>query len=148
MITDQLKNISRYRGLHAMIDIAIDWLESHDVTALENGRHSILGDDVFVNVMDARLRDREGAEYEYHDRYADLQLDLSGGELWQWSSAVPDFRSFDRARDCGSMSAEAHCTGRLGDGRFVLFFPGELHMPGCQSDTGAALRKAVIKIRM
>ena len=31
--------------------------------------------------MDADLRDAEGAAFEYHRRYADLQIDLTGGEV-------------------------------------------------------------------
>ena len=38
--------------------------------------------------------------------------------------------------------------GTLGEGRFVLFFPGELHKPGVARPGCAHVRKAVIKIRM
>ena len=39
-------------------------------------------------------------------------------------------------------------SGTLGEGRFVLFFPGELHKPGVARPGCAHVRKVVIKIRM
>ena len=39
-------------------------------------------------------------------------------------------------------------TGTLGEGRFVLFFPTELHKPGLVQHGCVGVRKAVVKIRM
>ena len=78
MITDTLENLSRYRGLHPNLDLAIDWLQHYTVGDLPNGRTEVAGEKVFINVMDADLRDAEGAAFEYHRRYADLQIDLTG----------------------------------------------------------------------
>ncbi|MFR3858014.1 MAG: YhcH/YjgK/YiaL family protein [Faecalibacterium sp.] len=38
--------------------------------------------------------------------------------------------------------------GALGEGRFVLFFPGELHRPGVEMPGCDRVRKAVVKIKM
>ena len=78
MIVDSFDYIACYKGLHPNLDKAIDWLNSHTLDALENGKTIIDGENVFVNVMDADLRDAEGAAFEYHRRYADLQIDLTG----------------------------------------------------------------------
>ena len=53
MITDTLANLARYRGLHKNLDTAIDWLASHDVSALPNGRTVIDGEAVFVMLSSA-----------------------------------------------------------------------------------------------
>ena len=78
MIVDSFDYIACYKGLHPNLDKAIDWLNSHTLDALENGKTIIDGENVFVNVMDADLRDADGAAFEYHRRYADLQIDLTG----------------------------------------------------------------------
>ena len=104
MITDTLAHLARYRGLHKNLDTAIDWLAAHDVTALPNGRTVIDGDAVFVNVMDAELRDAEDAAFEYHRRYADLQIDLTGAERWDWAaqgSPLVANAPYDAASDAG-----------------------------------------------
>ena len=86
MIVDSFDYIACYKGLHPNLDKAIDWLNSHTLDALENGKTIIDGENVFVNVMDADLRDADGAAFEYHRRYADLQIDITGGEGWGYTN--------------------------------------------------------------
>ena len=98
--------------------------------------------------MDADLRDAEGAAFEYHRRYADLQIDLTGGEYLGWASEGKDEGAFDETADCGFKSAPDHCGMTLGNGRFAIFFPGELHKPSCKTPDCTHVRKAVVKILM
>lgn len=149
MITDTLANLSRYRGLHKNLDAAIDWLAAHDVAGLPDGRTPIRGDEVFVNVMDAGLRDAEDATFEYHRRYADLQIDLTGAERWDWAAEgapLAQDKPYNAAGDAGFVAGPQQASGKLGEGRFVLFFPGEPHKPSCLCGACTRLRKAVIKI--
>ena len=151
MITDTLANLARYRGLHKNLDTAIDWLAAHDVTALPLGRTVIDGDAVFVNVMDAELRDADGAAFEYHRRYADLQIDLTGAEHWGWAaqgSALVPNAPYDADSDAGFVAGKEQAGGKLGEGRFALFLPGEPHKPSWECGVCTHLRKAVVKIEM
>ena len=124
MICDALENLNRYRGLHKNLETAIDYLTAyhvaHDLSDLPLGCTEVDGENVFINVMEAGLSP-DSARLEYHKKYADLQIDLTS----------PDAVS-----------------GVLGEGRFVLFFPGELHKPGVARPGCDHVRKAVIKIRM
>ena len=148
MLVDSFDYIACYKGLHPNLDTAIDWLNSHTLDALENGRTIIDGENVFVNVMDADLRDAEGAAFEYHRRYADLQIDLSGSEHWGWASEGRHEGEFSTESDVGFASGPEHAGGELGEGRFVIFFPGELHKPSCKTPGCDHVRKAVVKILM
>ena len=147
MIVDSFDYIACYKGLHPNLDKAIDWLNSHTLDALENGKTIIDGENVFVNVMDADLRDADGAAFEYHRRYADLQIDLTGGEGWGYETA-PGTEVEPYQPDIGKKDSEDAVFGALGEGRFVLFFPTELHKPGLVQDGCANVRKAVVKIKM
>ena len=147
MIVDSFDYIACYKGLHPNLDKAIDWLNSHTLDALENGKTIIDGENVFVNVMDADLRDADGAAFEYHRRYADLQIDLTGGEGWGYTN-LPGEEAGEFAGDIGFRTSPDAVSGVLGEGRFVLFFPGELHKPGVARPGCDHVRKAVIKIRM
>ena len=49
------------------------------------GSHAILGDKVFANVMAPTTRPEEGAHYETHHRYHDLQIDVEGRESFKVS---------------------------------------------------------------
>ena len=147
MIVDSFDYIACYKGLHPNLDKAIDWLNSHTLDALENGKTIIDGENVFVNVMDADLREADGAAFEYHRRYADLQIDITGGEGWGYTNE-PGEEVGEYTVDCGFQDSASVVSGALGEGRFVLFFPGELHKPGVARPGCAHVRKVVIKIRM
>ena len=148
MITDSLTCLDRYLGIHPALDTAIRWLVQHDPAALPNGRTEIDGQDVYINVMDAALRPAEGADFEYHRLYADLQIDLTGSEYWAWTFRAEPTGPFDPAADCGFAAGPEQSSGLLGEGRFALFLPGEYHKPSCISPASETLRKAVVKIRM
>lgn len=148
MITDMLSQLSRCRGIHKNLDTAIDWLETHDFAALPDGRTAIDGEHVFLHVMEADLRNAQDTPFEYHHRYADLQIDLTGSEFWEWSAADEPESAFDDSADVGFVSGTAHASGILGEGRFALFLPRELHKPSCLHTDCTHVRKAVIKIEM
>ena len=147
MICDTLEHLARYKGLHPNLDTAIDYLLTHDLSALPNGRTEVDGDEVFINVMDAALHPDAGYHPEYHKLYADLQIDITGGEGWGYATA-PGEEVGTFTGDIGFQNSPDAVTGSLGEGRFVLFFPGELHKPGVARPECAKVRKAVVKIRM
>ena len=151
MICDTLEHLERYRGLHKNLDTALDYLTAcrvgHTLTELPLGRTDIDGDNVFINVMEAELHPDEGSHPEYHHQYADLQLDFAGAEGWGYETA-PGTEVGAFAGDIGFRDSPDAVTGSLGEGRLVLFFPGELHKPGVIRPGCSKVRKAVIKIRM
>ena len=151
MICDTLENLNRYRGLHKNFDTAIDYLTAyhvaHDLSELPLGRIEVDGENVFINVMDADLHPDEGSHLEYHHQYADLQIDLTGGEGWGYETA-PGTEVEPYQPDIGKKDSEDAVFGALGEGRFVLFFPGELHRPGVEMPDCDRVRKAVVKIKM
>ena len=139
MICDDLKHLKRYQGLNKNLDTAIDYLQTHDLAALPDGRTEVDGDNVFINMMDATLHSDHGFHPEYHKTYADLQIDITGGEGWGYTN-IPG--------KCGFQDSASVVTGALGEGRFVLFFPTELHKPGLVQHGCVGVRKAVVKIKM
>ena len=147
MICDTLEHLARYNGLHPNLDTAIDYLLTHDLSALPNGRTEVDGDEVFINVMDAALHPDAGYHPEYHKLYADLQIDITGGEGWGYETA-PGTEVEPYQPDIGKKDSEDAVFGVLGEGRFVLFFPGELHRPGVEMPGCDRVRKAVVKIKM
>ena len=147
MICDTQQHLGRYRGLHPNLDTAIDYLLTHDLAALPLGRTEVDGEKVFINVMDADLQPQEGSHLEYHKKYADLQVDLTGGERWGFASA-PGTEVKPFAGDIGFVDTADAVTGTLGEERFALFFPLELHRPSIARPDCARLRKAVVKIEM
>ena len=147
MICDTLDQLHLYKGFHKNLDTAIEFLAAHPLDTLPLGRTEVDGDEVFINVMDADLKPHTGSHAEYHRFYADLQIDLTGGEGWGYTN-LPGEEAGEFAGDIGFRTSPDAVSGVLGEGRFVLFFPGELHKPGVARPGCDHVRKAVIKIRM
>ena len=146
MICDTLQHLTRYKGLCKNLDTAIDYLLIHDPASLPLGRTEVDGENVFINVMEADLSP-DSTRLEYHKKYADLQIDLTGGEGWGYTN-LPGEEAGEFTGDIGFRTSPDAVSGTLGEGRFVLFFPGELHKPGVARPGCAHVRKVVIKIRM
>lgn len=66
MIYDEIRNISRYRGISSNLDVAIDFLEKTELNNLPLGKTEILGDKVFANVMEAQAKDEKELSFEIH----------------------------------------------------------------------------------
>ena len=144
MIYDRLENLHLYRGCFKNLDTVIDWLNTHSVDDLPLGKTVIDGEDVFVNVMEAQTRPAEGAQYEVHGRYMDLQLNLQGGERF----AVGDGScEVDPEADAGFCGGTERTQSLLTNGWFVLFPTGEPHMPTLHpAGETTQVKKAVFKI--
>lgn len=133
MIYDGLAAIGRYRGMSRGLDVLIDWLGEHDVSELPLGKTQIDGDRVFANVMETKTKRFEDARFEFHHRYADVQVDLEGVECFKTTPGKTVVCvEYDEAADKG------HCheapdnddllDGTLAKGHFVMYVPGEPHM--------------------
>ena len=147
MICDTLEHLTLYQGFHKNLDTAITFLMACDLNTLPLGRTEVDGEEVFINTMDATLHSDDGYHPEYHKKYADLQLDITGSEGWGFTTN-PGREIGDFTGDCGFQDSASVVTGALGEGRFVLFFPTELHKPGLVQHGCVGVRKAVVKIRM
>lgn len=149
MIFDKIENAGRYIGLNPNLDTALRFLADTDLAALPEGRTEIDGDKVFVNVMGAQTDPDKGRDYEFHEKYYDIQTDLTGSETVRFGS---EYRSVTREYNSewdigmGQCDCEAEC--RLSPGRFVICEPKEPHQPGGSTDgEPMQIRKAVVKVR-
>lgn len=130
MICDGLDVIERYRGLYKGLDVLIDWLAEHDPADLPLGSNEIDGARVYANVMEARTRLPEDAQFEAHKKYMDVQIDLEGVEAFK---TIPGKLAWDDQAEDDFLLDEADMSnaidGTLEHARFVIFAIGEPHMP-------------------
>ena len=61
---------------------AIEYIQSTDLNSLENGKHFIDGDNLFVNIVDSNMKTPQQARLEVHDNYIDIQIPLSKPEIF------------------------------------------------------------------
>ena len=109
MIFDDLKNVTRYKGLHPNLDKAIDYLYEHRKDSFDLGRYEVDGDKVFLLVQENTLNQEANDQFEYHKKYADFHLLVAGHEYSAYGSQVVDEEvAFDEEADIGFV----HCQNR------------------------------------
>ncbi|MDE7444862.1 MAG: YhcH/YjgK/YiaL family protein [Lachnospiraceae bacterium] len=147
MIYDKIENIGRYLGISRNLDQALLYMKNTDLSLLENGKHIIDEDKIFINVMQA-MTDPDKKEYEFHEKYYDIQIDLVGTEDILFSTGYEEItRPYQEEGDIGMGICRCETRCHLSPGRFVICEPGEPHLPGVASGTeGEQIRKAVIKV--
>jgi len=135
---------STYRTL-SNLHRAVDWLNSHDMTLLPDGRTEI-GNGIFVSV--ASFTTKESNIYEAHRKYADIHYIISGEEkiLTAPVSAMSVTEEYNGERDIvlgECREGEEHI---IASGQYCITMPGEAHSPGRSVTSPAPVRKAVFKV--
>ncbi|MEY3883671.1 MAG: hypothetical protein RLZZ379_949 [Pseudomonadota bacterium] len=146
MILDTIANMERYAGVHPRFATVFDYISKTDLLALANGRHAILGQDLFGIVERVPGRSKSDAQLECHRKYIDIQLVLSGVDTMGWKpradcllavddyNASADIQFFYDAPDAWiATPANAYC----------IFFPEDAHAPLVGSQN---IHKIVFKI--
>ena len=146
---DRLEHIGEYADISAGFVKAVEFLKRGGFDRLAAGRYDIDGDDVFVIVNDAaELVSPSERRTEFHRRYFDVQIPLSGEETYGVAeldlSAVGDF---DEEKDIGFLTQKT-VPVTLTPGEFVIFHPGTCaHAPACSLSGPRTIRKMIVKVR-
>ncbi len=147
MIYDTLDNLERYVELSDNFATAVAFILMNDIEALPMGRTVIDGENVFVNILEAKTEPSESKDFEAHEKYIDLQIPLEGAELFEVAyGETKETKAYNTASDCKFMSGVASAAGSLPVGRFAVFLAEEPHKPGIRAQGSKKIKKAVFKI--
>lgn len=126
----------------------IQFIETLDLSNLSLGRHE-LGDGIFAMVQQYSTKDVEGAMYEAHKKYVDVQLMLSGEERMD----VSTLKSLVTTVDYTEVSDAQLFTHQKPDYTWLLyandlaiFFPEDAHCPGLTAKSTTQVQKVVFKV--
>lgn len=142
MIIDTLANLKDYATVHRDMPAVIDFLLTHNLTALENGRIK-LGDG-FINIQTINPKTKEEARLESHQKMIDIQIPIDGDEIMGFTSlcdAVP--ATYNEEKDITFHPGSADSYLHVRKGMFAVFFPQDVHAPGI---TNISMRKIVVKL--
>ena len=146
---DRLEHIGRYADISDAFASAAEFLKRTDLGSLAAGRHDIDGDKCFAIVNDsAELVPPCERKIEFHRRYFDIQIPLTGEETYGLAeldaSAVGEF---DTEKDIGFVDQKT-VPVTLGPGEFAIFFPEKCaHAPACSLTGVRTIRKIVVKVK-
>ncbi|QHT59666.1 DUF386 domain-containing protein [Paenibacillus lycopersici] len=116
-----------------------------------NGRHDILGGEMYVIVSEVCGSPSEEKPFERHERYIDIHYVLAGSETIGWLPLAEGGAPYADELDASDYAlylpqgSEAYELP-LRAGQYAVMFPHDLHRPG--NTGGAIARKAVVKLHV
>ena len=146
MVIDTIDNLSKYTGLNPLIADVVEFLAQNDLNTLEEGKHPIQGDKLFVNIQVAKGRTRQEAVLETHRKMIDIQIPLSADETYGYTplASLPDLE-YDAEKDItkyGDTKSQTFVTCR--PGQVAIFFPQDGHAPCITEEK--EIKKAIFKV--
>ena len=150
MLFSSIRNVSHNSIDSARMQAALEFLSRTDLADIECGRHDIMGDEVFANVMEFETCPAQNKDFEAHRRYADIHFVIRGEEhlcVAPIDEVVPqgDFNVDD---DFGLYTGpKREAWVELHEGDLVVTPPEDAHKPGCCGESGPApLKKVCVKV--
>ncbi len=148
MVIDHIHQAALYYKLHPGIERALRYLQTTDLTKVDNGKYEIDGDQLFAIVQEYDTKDSSTEKLESHKKYIDVQFMIHGQEKMGHAilnkqiptrdyQAEDDFILFDETPDFFSVATE---------GMFTIFFPSDLHMPCIFHQESSHVKKVVVKV--
>ena len=130
---------------------ALRYIAKTDFSKLADGEYPIDGDKVFARLSHYTTEPKEAKKPESHNQYIDVQYLAEGTEKIYYTAKDADKKVIeDYAADKDLLfyaDAGEKDAVTLGSGVFAVFFPGELHRPGCHAvHGGCAVQKIVVKV--
>jgi len=141
------KSMSDLKGFEA----AFEFLDKKALADVPVGKHAIEGEEVYALVQKLPSRAAETAQFESHRKYIDLHYVVSGQETSGFAPAedlklaVP----YDESKDVMLYDVPQQYTKiEMKPGRFVVYHPGQAHLPNCHLQGPHDLHKVVIKVHV
>ncbi len=130
---------------------ALSFLKDADLENMEPGVYEIDGRDLYAEVQSINADFVENRKAESHSVYVDVQYLVSGAErighavLLDSAVVKEDLRPDKDLIYYEDPAGETMLTMTPGD--FAVFFPSDIHKPGCESGGCMAVKKVVVKVK-
>ena len=145
MILDRIDNAIRYAGVHGGVARGLEWLATHEVKHLPEGKHPIDGDSLYLMVVKGQGKGQSGTKLETHRRYIDIQYTVADSDTigWRNAPACAGGAGYDATRDIEFYSDTPASWITVPAGHFAVFFPEDAHAP---MGTTGQVNKVVVKV--
>jgi YhcH/YjgK/YiaL family protein len=143
---------SAFAWLPKPLKLAVEHLKATDFAALPAGNYELQGRDIYVQVIDMNTKVFADTRAEVHRQYIDVQYLCHGretigvaGETGNNAVAEDLLAERDLLFYTGM---ENESTLTMTPGSFAVFFPTDVHRPGCAVGQPSPIRKVVVKVRL
>lgn len=151
MIFGNVKNSSNAEKIYPEpIRKVINYLKYTDFESMEPGNYEIEGKDIYAQVIDLVTKGKHAAKPEVHRKYVDVQFLVYGEELIGFAidtgknKVAQELLSERDIIFYEDMENEMNLI--MKPGSFAVFFPEDVHRPGCTYQKEGAIRKVVVKV--
>lgn len=127
---------------------ALDFFKNNDLNSLANGKHIIDGDNLWVNIVDAELREAKDAKFEAHNKYIDIQIPLTATEQFgvrPRKDCTQPLGEFNDADDYILFDDEIETIETVKAGEMIVFTPDTAHAPLIGN---GKIHKAIFKVKV
>lgn len=150
MIFDRVANCENYIFLGEKFRKGFDFIKKAVAEDLPVGKYEIDGTNIYAMVQEYTSKPCDGAVFEAHRKYIDIQYvisgieeigicDISKGIIKTEYSDETDAAFYEKTDKAGKLVLE--------DGDFAIFYPNDLHMPGLAFDVETCnVKKIVVKV--
>ncbi len=148
MILDSIHNARIYESIHPLFSKVFDIIRTTDFQSIEATTVVVEQDVLFYNIMNATLSSAEEIELEAHRKYIDIQIPVSGKEVFGWKSVIECehiTNPYNEKEDILFFGDTPNNYVSVLPGQFLVLFPGDAHAP---SIGNGCIRKVVFKIRV
>ena len=147
MVVDTLDMLGNYVALNPLFSDVVEFLKTHDLNTMPEGKYEIKGKDLFLNITTAVSKTADTAVLETHNEMIDIQIPLSTAETYGYTPRrfLPE-AEYNAEKDITKIPeiiADDFVTCR--PGMFAIFFPQDGHAPCISEEEG--IRKAIFKVR-
>ncbi len=148
MIVTDMRHIKKQLRMTAALRKAIDFLQGTDLPRLADGRTEIDGDRVFALTQCYETVNDGTLNFEYHRKYIDIQVIVSGAEVIPWAPAdqIEVTKSYDEGKDVCFGRTKTWTPVRLEAGQLAIFWPSDAHAPKQNAGAPTAVMKVVVKV--
>ncbi|MCR5002814.1 MAG: YhcH/YjgK/YiaL family protein [Bacteroidales bacterium] len=127
---------------------ALDFIKDNDLGAMPLGKHFIDGDNLWVNIVDSKLKTPTEATLEAHDKYIDIQIPLSCEEKFgvkPRSECTSPRGEMNTEKDIIFFDDKVEEIIARKPGEMVVFEPDTAHAPLIGE---GMIHKAIFKVRV
>ena len=130
MILDHISRAEKYFLVHPNFRRSFDYVKQHDITKMENGRHEIDGDNIYIVIGRGSSTDT-APKLECHKKYIDIQITLDGSFSIGWKNL--DFctnvhTEYNSEKDVQLFNDSSEFSVELTPGMFAVLFPEDAHV--------------------
>ncbi|CAM4141642.1 YhcH/YjgK/YiaL family protein [Paenibacillus alkaliterrae] len=137
-------------SLSPVIQKALEYIKNTDLVQLDTGKYEIEGDDLFAVVQEMSTVDKSERRAECHSKYIDVQYLISGEEIIGFARESRENVPVENELETKDYALYEEIKGEmelaLYPGMFAIFFPSDLHRPGCSRNGRTTIKKVVVKV--